>query len=344
MEAQGGITIVILLCAAALVLSLAQNETKVGHSKSPELEIRASPILDLYFYVRWLSSEPSATAPDGAGFKEAVDAASSLQQQLGSALAWGWLEGLFADCTTAKELREACGRARETIELRSGKTVELRKGAVRLAEAIERVEPLFMEKTWPAHQAEIEHAEREVAEGFRSKAAECLAYVIDRMKFNDPEAPLRIRLVDVLPAPGAITQRDDDDRGVSFVAVHGAGGTQLFETILHEATHTLDVATPQGSVLDDLRARLEKAGFTRQDREWRDVPHTLMFVQAGETIRRIVDPKHEHYGVVAGYYPKVKMVADVERPIWIAYLDGKMTRAEALEKIVTEVAASKRPR
>src|SRR6185295_2976131 len=124
---------------------------------------------------------------------------------------------LFAECLTAKDLREACGRARETIELPSGKTIELRRGALRLAEALEKVEPVFLEKTWPVHQAEIEHAKTVIEEGFRSKESECLAYVIDRMKFDVPAVPLRIRLVDVIPAPGAITQRDDDDRGVSFV-------------------------------------------------------------------------------------------------------------------------------
>jgi hypothetical protein len=90
-------------------------------------------------------------------------------------------------------------------------------------------------------------------------------------------------------------------------------------------------------VLDLLRARLEKAGFTRRDKEWREVPHTLMFVQAGETIRRVVDPKHEPYGVVAKYYDKVRPIADVEIPAWTAYLDGKTTREEAVEKILAAV-------
>jgi hypothetical protein len=69
-----------------------------------------------------------------------------------------------------------------------------------------------------------------------------------------------------------------------------------------------------------------------------------MFVQAGETIRRLVDPKHEHVGVVSHYYDKVRAVADVELPAWKDYLDGKSTRAEALEKIVAGVLGARKPR
>jgi len=90
-------------------------------------------------------------------------------------------------------------------------------------------------------------------------------------------------------------------------------------------------------VLEQLRARLEKQGYTRRHRELRDVPHTLMFVQAGETVRRLIDHAHQHYGVVAGYYPKVERVAAIELPIWKDHLDGKLTREQALERIITEV-------
>lgn len=309
-----------------------------------KLEIRSTPIVDMYFYVRWLASNSTAAPADVAGLDRAVEAATSLQQELGTTLGWGPLEGLLGACATAKDVRTAFAGASETLELRSGKKVELRKGAVRLAEALEPSEAAYLEKIWPAHQSEIRRAESEIATGFQPKAAQCLDYVAKHLSLTVPEDALAVGLVCEAPAPGAVTQRDDHDRGISFVAVHGVAGTQLFETILHETMHTLDLATKSGSVLDDLRARLEKAGITRQDREWRDVPHTMMFVQAGETIRRLVDPKHEHYGVVAGYYPKVKMVADIERPIWIEYLDGKLKREEATEKIVAAIVAAKPPR
>jgi hypothetical protein len=333
-----------MLCAAVLASSLAQSETTVGHHATPIIEIRASPIVDLYFFARGLASSGSASIPDVAGSEKAIAAALDLQRELGSGLAWGPIDGLIGECTTGKELRVACGRARETLALRSGKTLELRTAALRFADALEAIEPVFLEKIWPAHLAEIHRVEEEITARFEPKEAECIAYVAKHFQLDVPKDPLRVRLVYEGPPLGAVTQRDDDGRGVSFVAVHGAAGTQLFETILHETTHTLDIWTAKGSVLDDLRERLEKGGFTRQDREWRDVPHTLMFVQAGETIRRIVDPKHEHYGVVAHYYDKVKEVADIERPLWIEYLDGKLSRDEALERIARAVSAAKRPR
>jgi hypothetical protein len=140
------------------------------------------------------------------------------------------------------------------------------------------------------------------------------------------------------PWPQGVTHRRPDGSGVCFVGLNGVQGTQFLETILHESTHALDVAAQgEGGVLDELRARLEKLGYTPRDRELRDAPHTLMFVQAGETVRRLIDPEHKHYGDVAGYYPKVERVARIELRIWREHLDGKLTRAQALEQIVAEV-------
>jgi len=308
----------------------------------PPLEIRVVSTLDLYFHVRTLAASKHADVDDA--LKPAVEIASGLTSDLGGALGFGVIDGLLGDCGGAQGLVDAFGRARETLELPSGMTIELRARAVRLAEALVKAEPFFHAKIWPAHEAEIRLAQDAIRAAFAAKESECVAFVAKHLALSVPEKPLRVRLVFELPPPGAVTQRDDEDRGVSFVGVHGhAADTQLFETILHEATHSLDLATPTGSVLADLRARLEKAGFTRRDREWRDVPHTLMFVQAGETIRRVVDPKHEHVGD-EGYYAKVRTIAEIERPVWTDYLDGKLAREAAVEKIVAAVVAAKKPR
>lgn len=77
-----------------------------------------------------------------------------------------------------------------------------------------------------------------------------------------------------------------------------------------------------------LRELLEQAGIDRNDRRHRDVPHTIMFIQAGETIRRVVDPEHEHYGNVRGYYDKVRRIADVELPLWKQATPGRRAGPE----------------
>lgn len=91
-----------------------------------------------------------------------------------------------------------------------------------------------------------------------------------------------------------------------------------------------------------LRERLEAGGIDRRNKLYRDVPHTLMFIQAGETIRRIVLPTHVHYGDAAAYYAKVPLATRAVRTVWIEYLDGKITRETAIDRIIETVLAETR--
>jgi hypothetical protein len=64
-----------------------------------------------------------------------------------------------------------------------------------------------------------------------------------------------------------------------------------------------------------------------------DFVHTLMFAQAAGTTRAVFDPQHRDYGDLAGYYPKVPAAAAVVVPAWRSYLEGKITRDAALDRI-----------
>ena len=361
-------------------------------------EIATKPFVDLHFYVRSLaaSKAPRPEVADVPGLAEAVQAARDLDAELQSPLAWGYVEGLLGDCATAREGTLAMAKTRKTVEMLGAKNIELRTGAMKLAAALEKAEPAFLEKVWPAHKKAIAEAKERITKGFDGKEGACLADVAKHLGLPSGERTIPVRLVYEEPFPGAVTHRKPGGGGVCFVSVKDVEGTQLLESVLHEATHALDVLgrpapgeekarespsekgaekdpeegsdggtekppkkaseepaepvderaaeNPELSVLDLLRARLERAGFSRRDPEWRNVPHTLMFVQAGETIRRIVDPKHEHYGVTAKYYDKVRAIADVELAAWTAYLDGKTSREAALEKILASIRDAKSPR
>ena len=74
-----------------------------------------------------------------------------------------------------------------------------------------------------------------------------------------PALEIPVKLVAEAPAPGAVTHRDDKGRGVCFVAVDPLQGSQLYECILHECTHALDVACGDDSALGELRQRMNAA-------------------------------------------------------------------------------------
>lgn len=110
---------------------------------------------------------------------------------------------------------------------------------------------------------------------------------------------------------------------------------------MHEASHALDVATMrQPTALMQLRRALQTAGVDASDPRYRDIWHTIMFIQSAETIRRIVDPSHLDYGEHADYYARVCAIADVQRPIWRSYLDEQITLQDAIDAIVRSLRCS----
>jgi hypothetical protein len=48
-----------------------------------------------------------------------------------------------------------------------------------------------------------------------------------------------------------------------------------------------------------------------------------MFVQAGETVRRLFDPNHRHYGDARRYYAKALQATQAVKSAWLSYLDGQ---------------------
>jgi len=147
-----------------------------------------------------------------------------------------------------------------------------------------------------------------------------------------------------MPFPGAVTHyRAGRAGGVCFVAVRDVDPLQLVESILHEATHALDIAWDGSGVLDELRKKLQESAPPVGRNVLHNVPHTLMFVHAAETVRRNIDPTHKHYGDVAGYYAKVPRATGAVRQPWIEYLDGKLSREDALDHMVQSVSSPTGP-
>ncbi len=301
-------------------------------SPQTRLVYEQSPIVDLYFYIRACAAPERETAPP-PGFEAAVELVAALDRDLDRFfLAWGPIEGALRGSQSATDLERAFADVPAELELRSGKSVALHERAQELARVLREVEPLFLERIWPQHRTAIGDARELLARGFDEKQAECLAFHLKSLAMSDPGLEIPVYLVAETPSPGAVTHRDDEGRGVCFVAVDGAEGSQLFETVLHEATHALDIAVDE-SVLGRLRDKLAQKGVTQRDRAYRDLPHTLMFVQSAESIRRTVDPEHHDYGDVSGYYSRVPEASQLVRPAWKEFLDGKASLEETLERI-----------
>lgn len=298
------------------------------------LDYRVSPAVDLHYYIRALAEDKKAEVP--APLQSPVEAAREINRELGS---WGMLESRLNGVNSVAEIRKAFADLPEEYTprfSRSKKTVPLRELATRYVDALASGEAHFMEHVWPGHERIVREDLARIERDFVPHFDKLLAYMLEHLDMQDPKIAVPIYLVGEAHFPGGFTMIQPGGRPIMFVQttrIHHEG-TQLFELIIHESCHALDIAGD--SVFKELRDKLAAAGFSPRDDLFRDVPHTIMFAQAGETIRRLMDPNHKHYGEVATYYARTGKPGEFVPRLWIEYLDGKLTREQALDQMVKE--------
>jgi hypothetical protein len=309
------------------------------------LDLRISPVFDLYYFVRKHATSDAQKIEGLDASPEALAAMRELHKEFGGWFTplWSLIDANLIPCRTADDAAREFADIPERREFR-GKTYRTREPALRLARALQAVEPQFLKSVWPEHRAAVEEAAARLARTLRPKERDALAFFSRHLRTPEPRAPHPVYLVAEAQYPGAFTNYTRDTV-LSIVSVRSFAGTLLEENVLHEAAHSLDVApqaTPgAGSVFAELRDRLRRAGVAERDLQ--DAAHLVLFVTAAEAVRQLIDPAHKHYGDVTGVYTRLPSVAAVA-PVWRDYLGGKMTRARALDLIVERVPRADPPK
>jgi hypothetical protein len=299
---------------------------------SAQLELKLSPVLDLHHWVRALLEEKGPLPPH-AGLEAAVAAARALEQDLGGSFFWGFVEGAWAEASTAAELKTAADGLPPSLKMRDGRTVAIRDRALAVASAYAAFEPVFLAEVWPAHRKAAEEAKARLSGSLAGKQEAVFADLVKGLGAPQLTGSVPVVVTAEGPWPGAVTHRKKGGGAVIFLAADAAQGTQLVEILLHESTHAIDLAAGESSVLAELRKKLgEIPGAS--PKEIHDFVHTVMFVQSAATVRRVLAPEHEDYGDVNGYYPKVPRATAAVVPAWRAYTAGEITRDEAVKRIV----------
>lgn len=318
-----------ILTAALLLMTAPSNVWAEPPAPPAILELRINPLMDLHYWVRKQAVEKGELPA-----MEGLPAAVATVLRVGDVLegSWGLLDASFTEATTAEELARVAAQVPESITLRNGRTLPFRQSLADLAAAYKPVEKSFLATVWPRHREVVERASMALHKELLPKATEVYADLSRHLSVSIPKSPIPVYLVAAGPFPGAYTMRS---QGLPFsvVALEGEADSQWVEIVVHESIHGLDVLTGEGSVLAELRRKLGQVPGSNP-REVHDFVHTLMFVQPASTVRRVLNPAHKDYGDVDGYYAKVPLAAAVVVPAWRDYLDGKITREAAVEKIV----------
>lgn len=323
------------LCASLLLCLLGQDPA-APPSRPPtaRLEFRTSPAVELYHEVRFLAA--TRAEPPVESLRPALEAAAELERELGPmSLAWGPFEGLLAGCERGADLVAAAERVPATVALPGGKSVEFRARLVRLAHALASSESACADLL--ARNAEsVALARAAWDELVGPKEAELLRHHQERLGFAGLAPTIPVYLTAHGARPGAVTYFDAEGRGVCFVAVEGRGESELFEVVLHEATHALDIAAGErsDSLLSELRDALGAAGFDERSRPFHDLPHLLMFLQSAESVRAVLAKEHEDYGVTQGVYARMGPRSAELRERFAAYSAGTLTRSELVAAFV----------
>ena len=310
-------------------------------SAQPTLEYRIEPLADLYMHVRWLAQQDAQDVPPR--FRPAVDAARAIGQAFGrNALGWGVLDGNLPQCTTGEELAARFEQTPDPVRIFGGREVSVRTNAMKLSEEIERLEPWWVQTRWDERRRAISHAQFELDRTLTPIESTCLQYMIDSLDVDVPERAVPVYLVGDGPWPGAMTFYDNEGAAFCISTISVAEDTAFHETILHEATHALDVnQTKDQGVFERLRRDLVEAGIDRSSRIIRDVPHAIMFIHAGATIRKHLNPEHVDYGDRDGLYDRLSYAHDLI-PLWHQYLAGEFSLDETIDRIVNLVVKAKR--
>jgi hypothetical protein len=298
------------------------------------LALRVDPLAELYFATRAAAAEAPASTEEGA----AVAAARRVQTALGAFGGWGPLDAQVFTASDPAALLAGFEALPETMR-RRGSEIAIRTDAIAWARALEAGWPEFVARRWPARRAELAALVVGLERDFLPAHGRALRFMMDSLGIRDPAVEVPVVLVTACHPPGASTYYLDDGSPASVVGAPAlAARGQLAETILHEATHGLDIASGEtGSAFATLRDLLAQRGLGPRDRLFHDIPHALMFVQAAETMRRVYDPEHVPYGESSGVYARFGRVAEVERRIWPLHLDAEIERDEALRRIVDEL-------
>jgi hypothetical protein len=303
--------------------------TSQSVTQKRRLEYKIKPFADLYFYVYRFASGTDKP-PDVEGLAAAVEAARQ------TPMVFTLIDAIPFELENAAAAEAAFKQFPENYITSKGATVSLREKLAPLGRTLVAAEKPFGEKIWPQHKVRLEEVAAKLERTLGPKEQEAFAYFTRQLGMADAESTVPIYLVVETPWPGGFTMwGKDKTRGACAISVTTYDGPQLLTAVLHEAIHALDLETKgKGNVLVELRARLLQAGFREDDAVVRHGPHLLVFIQSSETVKRFVDPSFQPYNEGIFTRTALQPLVKVELPVWTAYLDGKISREQAVEQIV----------
>lgn len=299
------------------------------------LDFRVSPAIDLFFTAR-ARAAGATTIVSGPKLQKAVDEVARLEAVLGGSAQWGIVEGALTGCETAADIRRSFGYFPEEYNYGS-RPLALRSATLVLATALEAAEAEFMTGVWPKHKSLITKQAGVITGILGPTEPAWSTALTNQLDLALPAKPVLAYLVAEAPPPWGYTRLDRGGQPIIVVGVGEVEKSTLAELPVHELVHALDARQGgERGALRTLRQSLADAGLPRGGAENSRITHLLMYVASGEVMRRSVDRKHVPFGESYGTYGRMPEAAPALIEWWKRYLDGTVTREEAISRFVRE--------
>ena len=312
-----------VVCAFLGVLSVmfADSPQAVARSAPTLFEFRSAFWVNLHHYLHALGRDamplrehlPAAAT---AGERDAWHAAVASYRRR-----YGALSPLFDDELVTLKAHVVAAPSSDSLR---GSTVRPEDAAL-----LEAVAPVYRRLVWLEHDAEnlrFVAAIQPLLARFGDELAARLAHSYDT---KWPARPIRADLVHAIQ-PGATAYTTNNPTHITIeVSDPRNRGLAALEMLFHEASHGW------GRVL---RAELEEASDALKVSVPRDLSHAVLTYNAGEIMRRVLTDAG-----ISGYRPYMdaENIFQEFKPAlgahWTAFLDGRVSRKEALRRILLEV-------
>lgn len=296
-----------------------------------EIKVVVNPVVCLHYHIR--SMLHGDDDPEKA-YISALESGRDFEREIKTPLRWGFIEPFLIKCHSSSDLDLWIDKIPERFRLRSGMIVTPRESLIPYIQSLAEAEPAYMNSIWPIHEGSLLEAKKKLDQVFDVRGAELLEYITDKLDIKSDQRPLRIYLTIDALLPGGSTCSARGVGIVSFVNIKNVSDARMIEVVLHEAIHALDLRS-QGkpTVLNLIRKKLIETGCRPNNPLFRDLPHAVVFVQAAETVQRILHYPSQEFQYDNAFFKKAPQIVKEVLSKWKAYLDGSMSREEIIDAV-----------
>jgi hypothetical protein len=290
-----------------------------------------------HFLFEWARNVPERQPGDRRRAVEVTERAQLGDLSEGERRTWERAVGFYRDRLIASDLLFD----RHLVDLREQLTVIACSAAgpenvdTELRTVLVEALPVYRQHWWPGHHAANEAWIRSLLEELKSSEAVLAERLAQAYGGEWPPERIRVDVTAYASWSGGYTTNRPNQVTVSGVSYQGLEGLEM---LFHEVSHA---SFFEQRLLGQLATTFRQHGADPPNR----LSHVIQFVTPPELLRSLLSPEKlgGYQSVAERVYSRGGSLSDEYKIVlehWKPFLDGKIQRAEALDRIAAELSSS----